>query len=117
MDCGIIGLGRIGGNLSLHAMEKGHHVVGYSKSDEEMNSLAEEGLEPANSIQSLVEKLGSPRIIFLYIPHGDPTEEVCKELNQNLERGDIVIDGGNSHWKVSVVRYEKFKEKGVHFLL
>jgi 6-phosphogluconate dehydrogenase len=116
MDCGIIGLGRIGGNLSLHAMKKGHNVVGYSKSDEELNRLAKEGLEPAKSIQSLVGKLESPRIIFIYIPHGSPTEEVCKELNQYLEIGDIVVDGGNSHWKTSVSRYEKFKEKGVHFL-
>jgi len=116
MNFGIIGLGRIGGNLALQAIEKGHHVVGYSKSDEEMNSLAKEGIEPAKSIQSLVEKLESPRIIFIYIPHGTPTEEVCEELNQYLESGDIIVDGGNSHWKTSVSRYEKFKEKGIHFL-
>ena len=116
MNFGMIGLGRIGGNIALQAIEKGHHVVGYSKSDEEMNSLAKEGMEPAKSIQSLVEKLGSPRIIFIYIPHGTPTEEVCEELNQYLESQDILVDGGNSHWKTSVSRYEKFKEKGIHFL-
>lgn len=116
MICGMVGLGRIGGNLSLHAMEKGHQVVGYSKSDEELNSLAKKGLKPAKSIQSLVEKLESPRIIFLYIPHGDPTEEVCAELKQCLESGDIVVDGGNSHWKKSVDRYVEFKELGIHFL-
>ena len=116
MICGMIGLGRIGGNLSLHAMKKGHQVVGYSKSDEELSALAKEGLDPAKSIQSLVEKLKSPRIVFLYVPSGDPTDEVCRELKQYLESGDIVVDGGNSHWKKSVSRYEEFKGQGVHFL-
>jgi 6-phosphogluconate dehydrogenase len=116
MICGMIGLGKIGGNLSLQAMEKGHQVVGYSKSEEELNALAEKGLDPARSIQSLVEKLKSPRIVLLYVPSGDPTDEVCKELKQYLNSGDIVIDGGNSHWKKSVGRYEEFKEKRIHFL-
>ena len=116
MICGMIGLGRIGGNLALQAMEKGHQVVGYSKSDKELNSLAKEGLEPTTSIQFLVKELESPRIIFLYVPHGDPTDEVCKELKQYLKTGDIVIDGGNSHWKKSVSRYQEFKERGIHFL-
>ncbi len=116
MICGMIGLGKIGGNLSLQAMEKNHQVVGYSKSEEELNTLAKEGLDPVRSIQSLVEKLKSPRIVFLYVPSGDPTDEVCKELKQYMKSGDIVIDGGNSHWKKSVNRCEEFKEKGIHFL-
>jgi 6-phosphogluconate dehydrogenase len=116
MVCGMIGLGRIGGNLALQAMEKGHQVVGYSKSDEELNSLAKKGLEPTISIKFLVEKLKAPRIVFLYVPHGDPTDEVCKELKQYLKNGDIVIDGGNSHWKKSVSRYHEFKEQGINFL-
>ncbi len=116
MICGMIGLGRIGGSLSRQAMEKGHQVVGYSKSDEEISVLAKEGLEPAETIQALVEKLVSPRIIFLYIPHGDPTMEVCNELKRFLRSGDIVVDGGNSHWKQSVTRYEEFKKLKIHFL-
>ena len=116
MICGMIGLGKIGGSLSRQAMEKGHQVVGYSKSDEELGALAKEGLEPAETIQALVEKLVSPRIIFLYIPHGDPTMEVCNELKRFLTSGDIVVDGGNSHWKQSVKRYEEFKELKIYFL-
>ena len=116
MICGMIGLGRIGGSLSLQALEKGHQVVGYSKSDEELGNLAKEGLEPAETIQALVEKLISPRIIFLYIPHGDATMEVCNELKRFMRKGDIVVDGGNSHWKQSVKRYEEFKELKIYFL-
>ena len=87
MKFGIIGLGRIGGNLSLHAMGKGHEVVGHSKSIEELKSLELQGLEPAESIENLILKLDSPRIVFLYIPHGNPVEEVCAEIKNiwNLE--------------------------------
>jgi len=116
MNFGIIGLGRIGGNLSLQAIEKGHQVVGYSKSDKELNNLESKGLDPADSVRKLVKKLSPPRIVFLYIPHGNPTEEVCEEIKQYLENGDILIDGGNSHWKKSVCRYEEFRKLGIHFL-
>lgn len=116
MKFGIIGLGRIGGSLSLHAMEKGHQVVGFSQSDEELRSLAKKGLAPVNSVQELVEELSSPRIIFLYIPHGNPVENICTELKQYLEKGDIVIDGGNSHWKDSVGRHQEFKKQEIYYL-
>ena len=116
MKFGIIGLGRIGGNLSLQAMGKGHEVVGHSKSIEELKSLELQGLEPAESIENLILKLDSPRIVFLYIPHGNPVEEVCAEIKKYLEPGDIIIDGGNSHWKKSISRYKEFKKQDVHFL-
>ena len=116
MKFGIIGLGRIGGNLSLHAMGKGHEVVGHSKSIEELKSLELQGLEPAESIENLILKLDSPRIVFLYIPHGNPVEDVCGELKQCLGKGDILIDGGNSHWKDSICRYEEFRKRGIYFL-
>jgi len=116
MKFGMIGLGRIGGSLSLHAMKKGHQVVGYSKSEEELKYLESKGLVPADSVQSLVEKLDPPRIVFLYIPHGNPVEDICVKLKQYLEDGDILVDGGNSHWKESVRRHEELRERGIHFL-
>ncbi len=116
MKFGIIGLGRIGGSLSLQAVKKGHHVIGYSKSEAELNDLRMKGVDTVDSVQSVVKKLSSPRIIFLYIPHGSPVEGVCEELKQCLEKGDILIDGGNSHWKDSVGRYGEFRKLGIHFL-
>ena len=116
MKFGIIGLGRIGGNLSLQAISKGHQVVGYSLSDEELNHLKPKGLEPADSVHSLVGKLNSPRIIFLYIPHGKPIDDICEEITPNLDAGDILIDGGNSHWKDSISRHKNFKDHGIYFL-
>ena len=116
MRFGIIGLGRIGGNLSLQAMEKGHQVVGYSKSDKELKDLGSKGLEPAYSVRDFVKKLDSPRIVFLYIPHGKPLDDVCAEMKNHLQKGDILIDGGNSHWVGSALRYKEFRKLGVHFL-
>jgi 6-phosphogluconate dehydrogenase len=91
-------------------------VVGYSKVKEEVPPLVAKGLEGSDSIQDLVKKLKPPRVIFLYIPHGKPTEEVCLELLEALSRGDIVVDGGNSHWGESKRHYEEFKKKGISFL-
>ncbi|MBT3367539.1 MAG: NAD(P)-binding domain-containing protein, partial [Nitrospina sp.] len=116
MKFGVIGLGRIGGGLSLQAMEKGHQVVGYSLSGEELKNLKSKGLEPSDSVGDLAKKLKSPRIVFLYIPHGKPMDEVCMEIKQHLEKDDILIDGGNSHWKKSISRHEEFKELGIHFM-
>lgn len=116
MKFGVIGLGRIGGSLSLQAIKKGHHVVGYSKPEEELEALKSKGLDPVDSVQSLVMKLDSPRVVFLYIPHGKPVTDVSEELKQYLQKGDILIDGGNSHWKDSMSRYEEFRELGIHFL-
>jgi 6-phosphogluconate dehydrogenase len=117
MRFGIIGLGRMGANLARRAMEKGHEVVGYNLDYAATQKLAKEGLEPATSIAQMVSKLQPERIAFLYVPtHGSPTEAVCQELKPLLERGDIVIDGGNSHWEDSKRRHHLFAEAGVRFL-
>ena len=116
MKFGIIGLGRIGGNLSLQAIEKGHQVVGHSLSQKELDSLSQKGLVTASTICELACKLEPPRIVFLYIPHGDPMDSVTLELMENLKSGDIVVDGGNSFWKKSAERYADFKKRGIQFL-
>lgn len=116
MRFGIVGLGRMGGNLARHAMERGHHVVGYSRDPEDTQALVQEGLEPAWSIDALAATLNPPRIVFVYVPHGAPTEQVCQALRPVLAAGDVVVDGGNSHWADSQRRYAFFREAGVRFL-
>lgn len=116
MRFGIVGLGRMGANLARHALEKGHEVVGYNLDPAPAQQLSREGLEPAESIPQLVSKLHPPRIIFIYVPHGAPTQAVCQELRPLLEGGDVVVDGGNSHWEDSVRRHAFFAEAGVRFL-
>lgn len=116
MKFGIIGLGRIGGSLALQALEKGHQVIGYNRSPDVAQSLAKQGLEPAFSLAELVGKLQPPRIILIYVPHGEPTEKIVGELKGLLQSGDVVVDGGNSHWQDSVRHYEELKAHGISFL-
>ena len=116
MKFGIVGLGRIGGALALQALEKGHQVVGYNRSPEDTRALAKEGLEPSFSLGELVRKLDLPRLIFIYVPHGEPTDKTIAELKGLLQRGDVVADGGNSHWKDSVRHHDELKATGIAFL-
>jgi 6-phosphogluconate dehydrogenase len=116
MKFGLIGLGRIGGGLARQAMEKGHQVVGYDSHPEYMQRLAQEGLEPALSLEELIRKLDAPRLILIYVPHGEPTDEIIAALKGRLQKGDLVADGGNSHWHDSVRRYEELRAQGIAFL-
>lgn len=116
MRFGIIGLGRMGGDLGLQAIEKGHQVVGYNRSPERTRALAKAGFEPAFSLDELTSKLDPPRAIFVYVPHGAPTERMLAELGRRLERGDLVADGGNSHWRASVRHHEQLSGRGIAFL-
>lgn len=112
---GIIGLGKMGGNIALQALEKNIDVIGMNK-DDVPEHLTKEGVVPAKSIEELKEKLPSPRIIFLYVPAGSIVDKLLENLFSHLEPGDIIIDGGNSYWGDSIRRAEKAKEKGIHFL-
>lgn len=116
MEFGMVGLGRMGANLARHAREKGHRVVAYDQEAAARERIAREGLELVASVEELREKLRPPRIVFIYVPHGAPTENVCRMLRPVLEAGDIVADGGNSHWAESQRRYHFFAEAGIRFL-
>ncbi len=116
MRVGIVGLGRMGANLARAALEHGHQVLGYDPAESARRELAAEGLEPAGAPEELVDKLTPPRIVLVYVPHGDPTERVCEQLRALLSGGDVVVDGGNSHWEDSRRRHEAFAQEGIRFL-
>lgn len=116
MRVGIVGLGRMGANLARAALEHGHQVLGYDPAESARRELAAEGLEPAGALEELVDKLTPPRIVVVYVPHGDPTERVCEQLRALLSGGDVVVDGGNSHWEDSRRRHEAFAREGIRFL-
>jgi 6-phosphogluconate dehydrogenase len=111
---GIIGLGRMGGNLALQALEKGHEVVGSSRS--EKKELAEAGVEIVGSPAEVAEALRPPRVVFLYLPAGDTTDRVAEELAEHLQEGDVIVDGGNSHWERSKRLHARLAERGIRFL-
>jgi 6-phosphogluconate dehydrogenase len=116
MRLGIVGLGRMGANMARAAIEHGHGVVGNDHDPQVAEELAREGLEPAASLPELIASLEVPRAVFIYVPHGPPTEEVCEELRTLLAPEDVVVDGGNSHWEDSRRRHGEFARQGIRFL-
>ncbi len=108
---GMVGLGKMGGNLAKRLVTKGWHVVGYDKSTEKVGSL-----EVASSLQELAASVVAPRIIWLMLPAGKIIDETIGELMNYLKRGDVIIDGGNSFYKDSLRRHKKLKAKGIHFV-
>ncbi|MBY6086311.1 phosphogluconate dehydrogenase (NAD(+)-dependent, decarboxylating) [Priestia flexa] len=115
MQIGMIGLGKMGANLSLNLMEHNHAVVAFDVNKEAVKTLEEQGAVGAHSIEELVKKLEKPKVAWVMVPAGDLTEKVINELQGLLDEGDIIIDGGNSKYQDSVRRAEKAHQKGIHF--
>jgi len=118
-EIGIIGLGKMGANIARRLRTKKWRVVGLNKSPEATKELEKEGIVGAYSLSELVEKIPAPRTLWLMVPAGKPVDEVIfgeNGLEQLLENGDTVIDGGNSFYKDSVLRGERLKAKGINFL-
>ncbi|MBI2850670.1 MAG: decarboxylating 6-phosphogluconate dehydrogenase [Chloroflexi bacterium] len=116
MELGMVGLGRMGGNMAQRLMEGGHRVVAYDPAPHAMEATAQRGAVRASSLADLVGKLAKPRAVWLMVPSGAPTESAIDSLATELAQGDIVIDGGNSNYKDSMRRANALSEKGVAFL-
>lgn len=116
MRFGIVGLGKMGRNIATHAREKGHPVVGYDATSGVAQSLADEGVTAAASFADMAKQLEAPRTVFLYVPHGAPTDDAIAGLAKHLSKGDLIADGGNSHWRDSRRRYAELAAAGINFL-
>lgn len=116
MKVGLVGIGKMGYNLALNFLSKGYKPVIYDIDKDRMEELAKEGAVPAESIVDLVAKLNRPRIIFLMVPAGRPTDDVIDQLVQHLEPDDIIADCGNSYYKDSMSRAERLGRIGIKFL-
>ncbi|MCO7176277.1 phosphogluconate dehydrogenase (NAD(+)-dependent, decarboxylating) [Sporolactobacillus kofuensis] len=117
MKIGLIGLGKMGYNLAMNMSEHGFEIKAFDLSQEAVKKAAEsKGIEGFASLESLVKALGTPRVFWLMVPAGDPTEQTLATLLPLLDQGDIVLDGGNSRYTDSIRRYELCKEKGVSFM-
>jgi 6-phosphogluconate dehydrogenase len=116
MQIGMIGLGRMGGNMSRRLIQAGHEVVGYGRSAENLERAKAAGVTTVASATELVKRLKPPRAVWLMIPHGKPTEDTVDLLLGALAAGDIIVDGGNSHFPDSARLAERCAAKGVHFL-
>ena len=117
MQIGMIGLGRMGGNMVSRLLEKGHHVVAFDRSAEAVSRAESEGAAGAGTLEELVEKLDeSPRAIWVMVPAGDPTSQTIRRLSELCAAGDIVIDGGNTNWRDALQDAEALKAAGLHYL-
>jgi len=116
MQIGLIGLGKMGGQMTQRLLKGGHSVVVYDKNPDAVKSLAAEGAVGAASLSELAQKLKSPKIIWCMVPSGDITEQTIRAVAAELGSGDILIDGGNSYYKDSVRRAKQVAEKKISFL-
>lgn len=114
-EFGIVGLGKMGGNLALQALEKEFQVIGLTKG-KPADELLQNGLIDAEQPSGFRKHLDRARAIFIYIPAGSAVDNLIDSLSQELEPGDILIDGGNSYWGDSIRRYKRLKEKGLQFV-
>jgi 6-phosphogluconate dehydrogenase len=116
MELAMVGLGRMGVNMATRLMRGRHRVVAFDVNEEAIQRAEAEGAEGTRTIDQLRSKLSTPRIVWVMVPSGNPTEKTIEGLASVLERGDIIIDGGNSNYKDSVRRAATLKHKGLHFV-
>src|SRR5882672_7442512 len=116
MEIGLVGLGKMGGNMARRWMRGGHRVVGYARSAATLTALAKEGLVPASSLEDLVSRLKPPRAVWLMLPAGAVTEETVTRLGGLLSGGDALVDGGNTYYKDDMRRAAALAPKDLHYL-
>ena len=116
MQLGMIGLGRMGGNIVRRLMQHGHTSVVYDVNPENVALLAKEGATPSKSLSHLVEQMSKPRAVWVMLPAGEITAQTISELSELLEAGDILIDGGNSNFQDDVRHAQMLKAKGIRYL-
>ena len=116
MKIGIVGLGRMGGNISLRLMKHGHGSVVYDVSEAAVDALAAQGATKAVSLADMVSKLEAPRIVWVMLPAGAITEATIAELGTLMQSGDIIIDGGNTMYKDDIRRARELRLKGIVYI-
>jgi len=116
MQIGMIGLGRMGANLSRRLIKHGHSVVVNDQSASAIETLAADGATPATSLEDVVKKLTAPRAVWVMLPAGEATETTINRLADLLSPGDTVIDGGNTNWRDDLRRAAALKARGLYHI-
>ena len=116
MDVGIIGLGRMGGNMARRLHLGGHHVVAFNRTAERTREITGEGIDGAYSLQELAAMLPQPRVLISMLPAGEPTETMIGELVEVLSAGDTIVDGGNANFHDSKRRQAMLANRGLRFV-
>ena len=116
MELGMIGLGRMGANMTERLVLDGHRIISYDRSPEAIQRVVDKGAVGSRSLADFVQQLSQPRAAWLMVPSGDPVDQTIEQLLPQLAKGDVIIDGGNSYYKDSIRRAEKLKQQGIYFV-
>ncbi len=116
MELGMVGLGKMGANMTSRLLKGGHRLVVFDRSADATKASAQEGAVAAQSLQNMVSQLDRPRSVWVMVPSGKPTESVITELSELLSEGDVIIDGGNSNYKNTLERDEDLRKKKIYFV-
>jgi 6-phosphogluconate dehydrogenase len=117
MEIGMIGLGRMGGNMVVRLLRKQHRVIGFDRSEEAVKGIQAQGAGGATSLEELCKAFSeSPRIFWVMLPAGNPTRDTIRQLTQLGQKGDIIIDGGNTNWRDAVEDAKVVQSKGLHYM-
>jgi 6-phosphogluconate dehydrogenase len=114
MQIGVIGLGRMGGNISRRLVQNGHEVIVYDHDPKAIAAVGRDGAKGAAGLDKLVAQLRPPRPVWVMLPAGKITEDTIGQLGKLLDAGDIVLDGGNTFWKDDIRRAKMLKERKIH---
>jgi 6-phosphogluconate dehydrogenase len=112
----MIGLGRMGASMTERLVLGGHRVIAYDRSREAIERAVQKGAVAADSIGELAARLKVSRSVWLMVPSGDPVDDTIRELRPHLDRGDVIVDGGNSNYRQTLTRAESLKAEGIHFV-
>ncbi|PYN12332.1 MAG: decarboxylating 6-phosphogluconate dehydrogenase [Candidatus Rokuibacteriota bacterium] len=116
MELGFIGLGRMGMNMVRRLQRDKHRVITYDRSPDVVKASVQEGAAGTTSLRDLVGKLTPPRAVWVMVPAGEPTEGTIRELSGLLQPDDVIVDGGNSHYKDDARRAAELRAKAIHYL-
>ncbi len=116
MQTAMIGLGKMGINMARRLVQGGHEVIAYNRTNEKTEQLVNEGAEGAYSIKEMVQKLSPPRVVWIMLPAGEVVDKHIIQLEDILDPKDIIIDGGNTHYKDDILRSESLGKKGIRYV-
>ncbi len=114
MQLGMVGLGRMGAGIVRRLMADGHRCVGFDTSAEVVSALEGEGMEGGHTLQEFAEKLEKPRTAWVMVPAGEITDQVIRQVAEVFEEGDVIIDGGNTHYRDDIRHADSLRQRGIH---